>query len=146
MENQITRLRFNCPKQWDSMTPTEGGRFCSDCKKSVTDFTKIPLPQHKDFIPNGTQDICGSFMAYDLHKPFGNWKDKIITLYQHHRLSTKASRHLTLFMLTIILAITGCVRRYTGEIVRPNGDTCMKNHQHHSHQNTRTLSPQPGSK
>lgn len=32
-------MRFACDRTWDSMRPTERGRFCDSCQKPVIDFT-----------------------------------------------------------------------------------------------------------
>lgn len=49
------KLIFPCKVNWDTMSPAEAGRFCSECKKVVQDYTKRSL---KD-APAKT--FCGSF-------------------------------------------------------------------------------------
>lgn len=135
-----TELSFQCLRQWESMTPTDGGRFCDDCRKTVIDFSKIPVQQLDKLIQNdNTSELCGNFYAYQLKKPFGNWRDKVISFNQKYLLGHSSHRHFTILILTLILVMTGCARRLRGKVAK---DSCNKNHKH----NTRTLDSQPTTK
>ncbi len=49
-----------CQKDWNTMTPSEKGRFCDSCAKTVVDFTKMSSIQIQDFLhENQNQKICG---------------------------------------------------------------------------------------
>ena len=129
-------LSFQCPQKWEAMTPTKGGRFCSHCQKTVIDFTHIPVQQPDPIIQQGdTAEICGNFYAYQLHKPFGNWRDHVIAFSQRFEWGQSSYKQLTVLLLTMILLLTGCARRFRGKV---GYDTHKRNHNH----STRTLDPQ----
>lgn len=56
-----------CHENWLEMTPTEKGKFCSNCQKNVIDFTKasdreILLEYNKN------EHLCGRFRASQLYR------------------------------------------------------------------------------
>ncbi|PAM95100.1 hypothetical protein B4N84_07375 [Flavobacterium sp. IR1] len=64
-----------CHENWQKMTVTEKGRFCSNCKKNVTDFTKasdreILLAYNKD------ENLCGRFNVSQLNRKISVPKEK----------------------------------------------------------------------
>lgn len=133
MDRSSIGLSFQCPKKWGAMTPANGGRFCSDCNKIVTDYSNFSLYQLNTLLRTGSPS-CGHFRAYQLDRPFGNWRDKIITAYQAAALKipiNKFSKQITLVLLTIILVLTGCARRTKGMIaVYADDHRCPKKHKH----------------
>lgn len=51
-----------CFQNWNDMIPGEGGRHCSSCSKTVTDFTSMSDEAIKQFfIANQGKHICGRF-------------------------------------------------------------------------------------
>ena len=51
-----------CTEDWDKMTPSENGRFCLSCSKTVVDFTNmLPDEVQHFFIQNQNERICGRF-------------------------------------------------------------------------------------
>lgn len=126
-------LSFQCPQTWEGMTPTKDGRFCSNCQKTVIDFTHIPVQQLDPiFQQDETTEPCGNFYAYQLHKPFGNWRDQVIAFSQKFMWSRSSYKQITVLLMTLILVLTGCSRRLRGVIAK---DSYNKNHNH----STRTL-------
>jgi len=64
-----------CHENWQKMTVTEKGRFCSNCKKNVTDFTiasdrEILLAYNKD------ENLCGRFNVSQLNRKISVPKEK----------------------------------------------------------------------
>ncbi|OXA87645.1 carboxypeptidase-like regulatory domain-containing protein [Flavobacterium hercynium] len=64
-----------CHENWQKMTVTEKGRFCSSCKKNVTDFTRasdreILLAYNKD------ENLCGRFNVSQLNRKISVPKEK----------------------------------------------------------------------
>ncbi|MDX6181414.1 energy transducer TonB [Flavobacterium sp. Fl-77] len=56
-----------CSEDWNQMTPTENGRFCASCVKTVVDFSAmLPAEVQQFFIQNQNQTICGRFKASQL--------------------------------------------------------------------------------
>jgi TonB-dependent SusC/RagA subfamily outer membrane receptor len=39
MEKYLLHINEPCSKSWDEMTPSDKGRFCASCQKTVLDFT-----------------------------------------------------------------------------------------------------------
>jgi hypothetical protein len=51
-----------CHEDWNQMTGTTTGRFCSSCAKNVVDFTAMmPTEIQQYFTANKGQNICGRF-------------------------------------------------------------------------------------
>lgn len=100
------------------MAPEGDGRFCSDCKKVVKDFAGMQVGEVNNIVSSATDNkMCGSFRAYQLNNPFGNWRDKIISYYQKASLELKPGslvKPVTVFLLFIVMLITGCARRLSG--------------------------------
>ena len=55
-----------CHEDWDKMTPNERGRFCSNCQKTVVDFTKWTDAALYDFFTKHVGNVCGRFADYQL--------------------------------------------------------------------------------
>lgn len=127
MEESGTELQFRCPKEWESMTPTFNGRFCTDCKKTVIDFSNVSAQKVSRAVQTNGKELCGNFYAYQLRKPFGNWKDKVISIYQKRFLTKSSLQPIVLIFLTVLLIMTGCARRVRG-MVSPKCDNRQKNH------------------
>jgi hypothetical protein len=68
-----------CFEGWDNMTPNEQGRFCTNCAKTVVDFSVMndeAVQQY--FISNYEQKICGRFKNIQLQRividfPHNGW-------------------------------------------------------------------------
>ncbi|MCF6402279.1 carboxypeptidase-like regulatory domain-containing protein [Chitinophaga filiformis] len=59
-----------CSENWEEMTPTEKGRFCLNCQKTVIDFSAMGDRQVVEVI-NGTQgQVCGRFYPQQLNREF----------------------------------------------------------------------------
>lgn len=48
-----------CHAKWNKMTPTEGGRFCDACQKTVHDFTQWKTTDIEALVESSPQPICG---------------------------------------------------------------------------------------
>ncbi len=49
-----------CLENWEAMSPTEQGKFCSNCQKEVVNFTTYSLAEIKQHLER-TSDSCGRF-------------------------------------------------------------------------------------
>lgn len=75
-------IKNPCTKEnWDLMTETEQGKFCSSCQKKVYDFTNWETSDIINFIEESPVKICGKLrntQIPDLNKPnvfqFNQWK------------------------------------------------------------------------
>jgi hypothetical protein len=115
MKQAKPNLTFTCSKKFSDMTPDATGRFCTDCKISVKDFRSLNAEEIEHEITiDATEHRCGNFYAEQLDKPFGNWKDKIITWYQTVQTSSyryRVLKPMMLFLVSSLLILTGCRSR-----------------------------------
>lgn len=118
MDKSPIQLQFKCPKKWDSMTPVHGGRFCSDCKKVVKDFSSTSINKLSHLIPaDAKEELCGNFKVYQLNNPFNDWRDKIISSYQKNLFSfhcNKLLRKGSILFFGLMIIVTGCTKRLRG--------------------------------
>lgn len=100
------QLRFSCPREWESMAPSGEGRHCSACNQVVTDFSAMSNKEISAFLKdNWSENSCGHFHARQLDRPFNDWRDRLISLYQ--RMDTRSYR--LLFMRTLLLGFAGAL-------------------------------------
>ena len=57
-----------CHEIWDSMKPSEKGKFCSSCQKTVIDFTEMSDRQIAEFFKRPIGSVCGHFYQNQLNK------------------------------------------------------------------------------
>ena len=48
-----------CQENWDAMTPSEQGKFCGSCQKTVIDFTTMSDRQIAEFFKKTPSSVCG---------------------------------------------------------------------------------------
>jgi hypothetical protein len=73
MANPSTMLQINIPKpcheDWNAMTPTSRGAFCSACAKDVVDFTTMTDDEVQHYLLNKAgEKVCGKFYNTQLHR------------------------------------------------------------------------------
>jgi hypothetical protein len=108
------QLNFSCPESWEKMTPVEGGRYCGSCEKVVRDFSKMNDGEILAVISSSESRLCGRFTNEQLENPFGDYRDRILSLYRRAQ-SIPRKRYLVkaalLFFATTLLFLTGCRSR-----------------------------------
>jgi hypothetical protein len=112
---QRPQLQFNCPEKWNTMNPSREGRYCGKCEKVVTDFTGQSNEEILKSLRtnNKNNHSCGRFEVVQLEKPFGNWKDHLISFYQRISVSPASLRKTFLILFSsILLLVTGCRRTH----------------------------------
>ncbi len=57
-----------CHENWDSMHPTEQGRFCLSCQKEVIDFRLMTDKEILDYISKANRQSCGRFGSEQLNR------------------------------------------------------------------------------
>lgn len=68
MKKAITiRIPEPCHEDWNQMTPTDKGKFCSVCTKEVFDFTKVTDEELVKRV-NNNEKICGRFKSSQLNR------------------------------------------------------------------------------
>ena len=72
--NHLFMKQFNlsiptpCHERWEQMTPTEQGRFCSSCQKTVIDFTHMTDQQLAAFFKKPVGNVCGRLAKDQLER------------------------------------------------------------------------------
>ncbi len=67
-----SHIQINIPKPcnqgWNTMSPTDKGRFCDSCRKDVIDFTKFTDRELIHFFSNQKTRVCGHFSKSQLNR------------------------------------------------------------------------------
>jgi hypothetical protein len=59
-----------CHENWQMMTPSERGRFCAACEKTVIDFSQMTDNEVVNYFKKPSQSpTCGRFAASQLNRP-----------------------------------------------------------------------------
>lgn len=89
MPNTTIHISRPCPETWAAMTPTDAGRHCAACAKTVVDFTqKTNAEMLAYFRQAGEKQGCGRFRASQLTRPLalpaaaatGRWRPWLTAL------------------------------------------------------------------
>jgi hypothetical protein len=62
------RIPEPCQENWHNMKPTEQGRFCGSCQKTVVDFSGMTDKELLDYLSKASQHTCGRFAKDQLNK------------------------------------------------------------------------------
>ena len=57
-----------CHENWDAMKPSEKGKFCTSCQKTVIDFTEMSDRQIAEFFKRPPSSVCGRFQEVQLNR------------------------------------------------------------------------------
>jgi hypothetical protein len=57
-----------CHENWERMQPNERGRYCTNCNKTVIDFSLFTDKQIIEFFTNAATAVCGRFNSYQLNR------------------------------------------------------------------------------
>ena len=109
------QLKFSCPENWEKMTPVTGGRFCGSCEKVVTDFSAMNDAEILGIIrKNSETQLCGRFRIEQLENPFGDYRDRVLELYERAQSIPEKryfKRAALLCLAFSMLFLSGCLRR-----------------------------------
>jgi CarboxypepD_reg-like domain len=56
----------SCSQNWLEMTPTEGGRLCGQCHKTIVDFTKMSWAEIAQIQLESNNTVCGMYKPKQL--------------------------------------------------------------------------------
>ena len=71
MKNIKIHIPEPCHEDWNTMLPSQKGKFCLSCKKEVTDFTKYSTEEIIHYFEkNLHKKICGRFVSDQLAKTY----------------------------------------------------------------------------
>jgi len=69
----MTRYKIEIPKpcheNWQEMTPSQKGRFCTNCQKEVIDFTQLSSSEISRRTKN-SKNLCGRFTQSQLQQKY----------------------------------------------------------------------------
>ncbi|MFD2942887.1 hypothetical protein [Flavobacterium notoginsengisoli] len=86
-----------CQEDWNKMTPTENGRFCMSCSKTVVDFTSMMSEEIQLFFAqNQNHKICGRFRKSQLDT---------ITIQIPDRVLYTQTNYYKMFLLALFIAM-----------------------------------------
>jgi carboxypeptidase-like protein/type IX secretion system substrate protein len=68
-----------CHENWNKMTETDKGRFCSSCRKEVVDFSLMSDKQILEYISKSHNHICGRFTEPQLNRDMIINKERKLT-------------------------------------------------------------------
>ncbi|UTN05826.1 energy transducer TonB [Flavobacterium bizetiae] len=86
-----------CHEDWNKMTPSDNGRFCLSCSKTVVDFTSmLPDEVQHFFIQNQNTNICGRFKKSQLDT---------ITIQIPSRVLYTQTHYHKMFLLALFIAM-----------------------------------------
>jgi len=95
-KHQIT-IPEPCHENWDKMTPSDNGRFCMSCSKTVIDFsTMLPNEIKHFFVQKQDTKICGRFRNEQL--------ESLIIQIPIQILHTQTNYH-KMFLLALFIAM-----------------------------------------
>ncbi len=104
MQKYFLHINEPCSEDWEQMTPSDKGRFCNNCQKTVFDFTTASdneIIQHIEKMKG--EDFCGKFEEHQLDK----WM---------HVGSLKTSNRKLYELLLSFILLTGSQNLYAQEI------------------------------
>lgn len=128
MENKIS-IPKPCSQSWNSMMPDKKGKFCSSCKKTVVDFTKMENLEIKKYLIENSREesVCGHFKFNQVESKnnikYSNLRNRI------NRIRIKPIKKVVLFSLSLLFALTSCMGKATidGEPAVIDNDTISDN-------------------
>ncbi len=65
----------HCEENWLDMTPTEGGRICKQCSKTIVDFSKMTWVEIEKVQQQNNNSVCGMYSP----KQLNNWGRQVQT-------------------------------------------------------------------
>ncbi|HMK06849.1 MAG TPA: hypothetical protein VK476_04920 [Flavobacterium sp.] len=114
MEHKIS-IPNPCNENWNSMNPTEKGRFCMSCNKTVVDFTKMKNQEiQKYFVENSDEKICGHFKLTQVESDSNSNYSKFRNRFNHIKI--KPVKFLALLSLTAVFSLSSCIMGKRAEV------------------------------
>lgn len=67
-QNYILKIDNPCNQGWNSMSKTNNGKFCSNCSKTVVDFTSLTDNEIIQIIGKKSDKLCGRLNKQQLNR------------------------------------------------------------------------------
>lgn len=68
MRSLTIQIPQPCHERWDEMQPTEQGRFCASCQKTVIDYTALSDRELVQLLSKAPETSCGRFLNEQLNR------------------------------------------------------------------------------
>ncbi|MCW3465872.1 carboxypeptidase-like regulatory domain-containing protein [Chitinophaga nivalis] len=65
----IVSIPRPCAQRLQDMTPVKGGKYCSQCRKTVVDFSLLTDAAISHRLQQANGEVCGSFLPSQLNRP-----------------------------------------------------------------------------
>lgn len=114
-EIKNVQLRFSCSENWDSMSASDGGKYCDKCQKKVYDFTNSKAAEFQQILAENNYKVCGKFIREQMHAqpivlPFWKkWVSAAMVLIGVNLTNCKSNNSQTLVGDTVMLSPTDSV-------------------------------------
>ena len=69
MQKLTIQIPKPCHERWEEMQPTEQGRFCASCQKTVVDYTTLSDQELVQLLNKTSGPICGRLRDDQLNRP-----------------------------------------------------------------------------
>lgn len=69
MRSLTVQIPQPCHERWADMQPTERGRFCASCQKTVVDYTGLSDQELVSLLSKSLETTCGRFRNEQLNHP-----------------------------------------------------------------------------
>jgi len=98
-----------CAESWQKMSPDKDGRFCNSCNKVVVDFSHKSINEIQNYL--SISPVCGRYSLRHTTAA-GKWENFLNAI--EITLSKYKLQKVALFLITIMLFLSGCHRRLQG--------------------------------
>ena len=117
-----------CTEDWNSMTPTEFGRHCKICNKSVIDFTQKTDDEIKAYFQNlKGKSTCGYYHTSQVELPINTTFINKLNLFVSAKIRINSIQAAVLFLIGLFTA-TSCNSFTKGAKAETMGDTVYVPH------------------
>lgn len=67
-QEYLVKIDTPCARDWNSMRKEFSGKFCTQCSKTVMDFTQLSDVQVVEFLSQSKDKVCGRFTTQQLNR------------------------------------------------------------------------------
>lgn len=68
-ETYFLNVPTPCHEKWSEMTPSQQGRFCNQCSKTIIDFSEMSDKEIVNFLENNSSKICARLNVSQIERP-----------------------------------------------------------------------------
>ena len=83
MRSLTVQIPQPCHERWDEMQPTERGRFCASCQKTVVDYTAFSDQELVKLLSRSSETSCGRFRNEQLNRPLVGASSTATSVWRH---------------------------------------------------------------